>query len=198
MFWDKYSALCAQVGKTITGVTKEIGLSTGSLWAWKGGREPSNPTKLKIAEYFGVPLSYFMEDEPQDVRPAVTKKFPMLGTISCGEPIYANEEHETYVDASADLDADFCVTAAGDSMIGARIYDGDIVFIKDQPMVNNGDIAAVIIDDSVTLKRWFFYPDKKRLVLAPENSKYEPLVYEENELDKIRCIGKAVCFMGKL
>ena len=181
MFWDKYSALCAQVGKTITGVTKEIGLSTGSLWAWKGGREPSNPTKLKIAEYFGVPLAYFMEDEPQDVR-----------------PIYANEEHETYVDASADLDADFCVTAAGDSMIGARIYDGDIVFIKDQPMVNNGDIAAVIIDDSVTLKRWFFYPDKKRLVLAPENSKYEPLVYEENELDKIRCIGKAVCFMGKL
>lgn len=198
MFWLKFFGLCTKKGENPTAVVRKIGLSPGSITAWKGGRDPLISTKRKIAEYFGVPVTHFMEDEPQDVRPAVMKKFPMLGMISCGEPIYANEEHETYVDASADLDADFCVTAAGDSMIGARIYDGDIVFIKDQPMVNNGDIAAVIIDDSVTLKRWFFYPDKKRLVLAPENSKYEPLVYEENELDKIRCIGKAVCFMGKL
>lgn len=198
MFWKNFMDLCAKKGVSPTSVARDLGLSTGTTSAWRKGAEPRISTKREIAEYFGVPVTHFMEDEPQDVRPAVMKKFPMLGTISCGEPIYANEEHETYVDASADLDADFCVTAAGDSMIGARIYDGDIVFIKDQPMVNNGDIAAVIIDDSVTLKRWFFYPDKKRLVLAPENSKYEPLVYEENELDKIRCIGKAVCFMGKL
>lgn len=198
MFWKKFISLCTERGESPTSVVKNLGLSSGTVSAWKKGAEPLISTKRKISEYFGVPVTYFMEEDTLGIRPVVSKKLPMLGAISCGAPIYANEEHETYVDASADLDADFCVTAVGDSMVGARIYDGDVVFIKGQPMVNNGDIAAVIIEDGVTLKRWFYYPDKKRLVLAPENSKYEPLVYEEGELEKIRCLGRAVSFMGKL
>ena len=65
----------------------------------------------------------------------------------------ANEEKELYVEAGANIHADFCLKAKGDSMIGARIYDGDIVFIRKQEMVNNGEIAAVMIDDEATLKR---------------------------------------------
>lgn len=198
MFWLKFFGLCTQKGENPTTVVRKIGLSPGSITAWKGGRDPLISTKRRIAEYFDVPVTYFMEDDSTDVRPVTAKRIRMIGKISCGQPIYADEDFETYVDASNDVRADFCVTAAGDSMIGARIYDGDIVFIKEQSTVDNGDIAAVIIGDTVTLKRWFFYPDKKRLVLSPENSKYEPLVYENNELENIRCIGKAVSFMGKL
>lgn len=133
-----------------------------------------------------------------NIRPVHLKRFPMIGEIACGKPIFANEEHETYIDASAEIKADFCLTAKGDSMIGARIHNGDVVFIKEQPIVDNGQIAAVIINDEVTLKRWYFYPEKKKLVLQAENPSYEPFVYIGEELDGIRCLGKAVSFMSNL
>ena len=132
------------------------------------------------------------------LRPIHLKKFPMLGEIACGKPIFANEEHETYIDAAADIKADFCLTARGDSMTGARIFNGDIVFIKEQPIVDNGQIAAVIINDEVTLKRWFYYPDQKKLILQADNPKYEPFVYLGEELENIRCLGRAVSFMSIL
>ena len=121
-----------------------------------------------------------------------------MGEIACGQPILTNEEHETYVEASADIQADFCLRAKGDSMTGARILDGDIVFIKEQPMVNNGEIAAVIVDNEATLKRVYYYPERQKLVLNPENPKYEPLVYVGEELNTVRILGKAVCFMSNL
>lgn len=136
--------------------------------------------------------------ETLDIRPIRLKRFPMLGEIACGEPIFANEDHETYVDASVDIKADFCLTAKGDSMIGARIHDGDVVFIREQPIVENGQIAAVIIGNEVTLKRWYYYPEQKKLVLQAENSRYEPFVFLGKELDNIRCLGRAVSFMSNL
>lgn len=133
-----------------------------------------------------------------EIIPIKTKKFPLLGEIACGEPIFANEEHETYVEASADIRADFCIKAKGDSMAGARINDGDIVFIQKTSMVENGQIAAVIIDDEATLKRWYYYREKNKLVLTPENPAYEPLVFIGEELDTVHCLGRAVCFMSNL
>lgn len=128
------------------------------------------------------------------IKPIKLKKFPMLGKIACGEPIYANQEYETYIEASANIDADFCLTAQGDSMINARIFNGDIVFVKSQPIVNNGEIAAVIIEDTVTLKRVYMYPN--RLELRPENPMYDVQNYENEELDKIKILGKAVAFQS--
>lgn len=133
-----------------------------------------------------------------DIRPVQLKRFPMLGEIACGKPIFANEEHETYIDASSEIKADFCLTAKGDSMVGARIHNGDVVFIKEQPIVENGQIAAVIINNEVTLKRWYYYPEKKKLVLQAENPNYEPFVFVGEELDNIRCLGRAVSFMSNL
>ncbi len=128
------------------------------------------------------------------IRPIKTKKFPMLGEIACGEPIYADQDYETYVEASSDINADFCVTAKGDSMINARIFDGDIIFIHSQPDVDNGEIAAVIIEDTVTLKRVYKYPD--RLELRPENPTHRVQNYEGEELNQIRILGKAVAFQS--
>ncbi|MBQ8119195.1 MAG: XRE family transcriptional regulator [Ruminococcus sp.] len=133
-----------------------------------------------------------------NIKPVVKKRFPMLGSIACGEPIFADEDREHCVMVDMDIDADFCLTAKGDSMINARINDGDIVFIKEMPLVENGEIAAVIIGDEATLKRVYYYKEQNKLVLNPENPKYEPLVYVNSELDTIRILGKAVYFMSAL
>ena len=140
------------------------------------------------------------ESEPPAVTgaalPLNLKKLPMLGEIACGEPIYASEEHDSYISADGNVDADFCLRAHGDSMVGARIFDGDIVFIKQQSVVENGQIAAVIINDEATLKRVYFYPNEGKLVLSPENPRYAPLVYIKEELNSVKIIGKAVAFQS--
>ena len=83
-------------------------------------------------------------------------------------------------------------------MINARIYDGDIVFIKKQDVVDNGEIAAVIISDEVTLKRVYYYPEENTLRLQPENPTYRPLVYTGADLKQVRILGKAVAFQSTI
>lgn len=187
---------------TLEQVGNNIGVGKSTVRKWEQGliKNMRRDKIAKLAELYDVSPDYLLgiETHIEGVRPIRLKKFPMLGEIACGKPIFADEEHETYIDATADIKADFCLTAKGDSMIGARIFDGDIVFIKEQPIVDNGQIAAVIIDDSVTLKRWYYYPEKQKLILTPENPKYEPLVFVGEELNSIRCLGRAVCFMSNL
>ena len=127
-----------------------------------------------------------------------TKKVPLLGEIACGQPIYANEERGEYYLVSGDIDTDFCLQAKGDSMINARILDGDIVFCKYQPVVENGEIAAVIIGDEATLKRFYFDKEKQRITLVPENPRYEPLVYIGSDMAGVRVLGKAVAFQSRI
>lgn len=172
-------------------------------------REIPKSIILKLSEILDVTPAYLMGWESSNnldslmerfdnIRPVKLKKFPLLGEIACGEPIFADEDRESFVMADMDINADFCLTAKGDSMINARIQDGDIVFIKEMPMVDNGEIAAVIIDDEATLKRVYYYPEKNKLVLQAENPKYEPWVYVNEELNEIRILGKAVYFMSNL
>ena len=123
------------------------------------------------------------------------RKVPLLGAIACGEPIYREEDE--WISLPNDIKADFCLRCQGDSMIDARINDGDIVFIKSCPEVENGQIAAVSIDNEVTLKRVFYYPEKNKLVLYPENKAYEPFVYMNEELNDIRILGRAVVFLSR-
>ena len=123
------------------------------------------------------------------------RKVPLLGAIACGEPIYREEDE--WISLPNDVKADFCLRCQGDSMIDARINDGDIVFIKACPEVENGQIAAVSIDNEVTLKRVFYYPEKNKLVLYPENKAYEPFVYMNEELNDIRILGRAVVFLSR-
>jgi repressor LexA len=180
----------------------------------KGVNEPPQSIIVDIAKTLKTTPAYLMgwEDEQNNatdalnelmqkydnIKPVTKKRFPMLGEIACGEPIFADEDREHCVMVDMDIDADFCLTAKGDSMINARINDGDIVFIKEMPLVENGEIAAVIIGDEATLKRVYYYKEQNKLVLNPENPRYEPLVYVNNELDTIRILGKAVYFMSAL
>jgi repressor LexA len=124
------------------------------------------------------------------------KKIPLVGTIACGEPILADQNIEDYVLCPANINADFSLRCKGDSMIGARIHDGDIVYIRQQPDVENGEIAAVLIEDEATLKR--VYKKGSSVILQPENPAYEPLVFVREEINQIRVLGKAVCFLSSV
>ncbi len=128
----------------------------------------------------------------KNIKPITTKKIPMLGRVACGQPIYADEQKDYYIEVGIDINADFVLTASGDSMTGAKINDGDLIFCREQSTVNNGEIAVVIIGDEATLKRIYYYPEKQKLILQSENPKYEPFVYVGEELQDIRIIGKAL------
>lgn len=123
-------------------------------------------------------------------------KLPLLGKVACGEPIYADEDRESYVMVGTDVKADFCLRCQGDSMINARIHDGDIVFVRKQDIVDNGEIAVVIIDDEATLKRFYYYKDQNLVILKPENPKYEDIILTGEKLDEVKVIGKAVAFQS--
>lgn len=182
-------------------------VTQATISGWEAEKfEIDNASLNKIADYFNVSIDYLLgRSEKIDtlnisgIEPLpVTKKVPLLGNIACGEPILAEENIERYVDVADRTDCDFALRCKGDSMIGARILDGDLVFIKQQPMVENGEIAAVLINCEATLKRVYYYPERNKLVLNAENPQYEPLVYAGTELDEIRIIGKAVAFQSKV
>lgn len=198
---------------TLEEVGNAVGVSKSTVKKWEDGYISNmrrdkiselakvlklNPVSLITGEETDIDDSDSIYDKFDNINPLQLKKFPMLGEIACGEPIWADEDHESFVMADMDINADFCLTAKGDSMINARIYDGDYVFIRKMPMVENGEIAAVIIDNEATLKRVYYYPEKNKLILSPENPAFEPLVYMNEELDEIRILGKAVYFMSAL
>ena len=183
----------------------QLGVTTASLSYWENDVYDVSPTVLtRIAQIFDVSVDYLIYNDTvkrrkpvgtfSNVIPIATKKVPLLGTIACGEPLYAEEQYGEYAVVSNEIDCDFCLRAKGESMTGARINDGDLVFVRQCDAVDNGKIAAVVIDDDATLKRVYLSPDK--LVLAAENPAFAPLVYVGEELDHIKILGEAVAFQS--
>lgn len=127
----------------------------------------------------------------------ITKQIPILGTIACGIPVLATENIDGYVALPENVRADFCLRCKGDSMINARILDGDLVLIRQQPDVDDGQIAAVLIDDEATLKRVYHNPDGG-ITLVAENSAYAPMTFSTNHYEEIRILGKAVAFLSDI
>lgn len=153
----------------------------------------------KFAAVLGVSEAELMgygDQQPKNIVYPKMIKVPLIGEIACGKPIYANEEYGEFGEIEESVNADFCLTAKGDSMTGARIHDGDLVFCRNTEMVDNGQIAAVIIEDSATLKRFYYYPEKDLVILRAENPDYEDQIYSGEELNQIHVIGQAVAFQS--
>lgn len=132
-----------------------------------------------------------------NLEPIELDRVPLVGRIACGKPILAEEHVEDYVDMPRHINADFALECHGDSMTGAGIQDGDIVYIRKQPTVESGQIAAVVIDgDEATLKR--FYRDENKVILSAENPAYAPFIYVDDEINMIRIVGRAVGFTHRL
>lgn len=189
---------------TQTDLANASGVSKSSISHYvKGSWEGKQDAVYALARALNVSESWLMgydtsSDRTETVIPPgfdplpPMKKVPLIGQIACGEPITAEENIADYVDVPAQYHCDFCLKCVGDSMIEANISDGDIVYIRKQPTVENGDIAAVRIGEEATLKR--VYLDRECVVLAPANSKYPPRSYRGQELENIHIEGKAVGF----
>lgn len=172
-----------------------------------GSREPDFETCEAIADIFNVDMDYLMGrsnvERKHPITPPTTVppgfeplprmvKKPLIGDIACGEPITAEQNIADYVDVPESVHCDFCLRCHGDSMVDAGIRDNDVVYIRCQPEVEDGEIAAVRIGGEATLKRVYY--DGQSLTLMPANSSYRPKTYSGPELENIRIEGKAVGF----
>lgn len=180
-------------------LSRKIDVDEGTISNYKKGKyEPKQKRTQVIANVLNVSIDWLMgADVPMEKIDNIiplnkARRIPIIGEIACGEPILAQENWEDLILLPNNISADFALKCKGDSMINARINDGDVVYIKRQDQVDNGEIAAVLIDNEATLKRVYIYNDK--LVLQPENVKYSPLVYLKEEMNNIRILGKAVGF----
>lgn len=197
----------SNAGMSAKELSEKTGVREASISQYVNGyHKPSNISAGKIGEILNVnPLWLMGFDEPMikdfssipsypNIRPVGTRSFPVLSSVACGEPILMQEEREVYVDASEEINADYILIAKGDSMIGARIHDGDLVFVRQQPEVENGEIAAVAIGDEATLKRFYKYGDV--VVLRGENPEFKEMTFTGPELEQVRILGKAVAFQS--
>lgn len=190
-------------GMTMKQLGAMVGVSESAISQYETGKRNADyELLLQFAEIFGVSIEYLLTGEESPTVAAniyvlpKTKKVPRLGIIACGEPILAVENIEDYDAMPLEIAADFTLICKGNSMINARIFDGDIVYIRKQDTVENGEIAAVLINDEATLKRVRKFED--HIVLEPANPMFEPLVYWRENMNEVRIIGKAVAFTSQV
>lgn len=185
-----------KIGMSQTDMADRIGVSKQTLYKYENDIITNIPSDKieEISALTGVSPAYIMGWEtnqlPSEVIKLQTKNLPILGSVACGKPIF-DPSDGVQIKVPSSFHADFGLYARGDSMIGADIHDGDLVFFVQQPSVENGQIAAVFIDDEVTLKR-VYYQQGERLVLQAENSSVPPIVIEGPDLDMVHIIGRAI------
>lgn len=208
-FSDRLKELRKSSELTIRELAEYLGVAKSTINMYeRGKREPAFATLEAIADYFNVDMDYLLGKSdcknryleslsaaPNNIIPMpATRELPLLGNIACGEPILAEENLDGTVSCPEHVAADFALRCKGDSMINARIFDGDIVYIRQQPSVDDGQIAAVLIGDEATLKRVRLYED--HISLEPENPRYRPIVLWGEEMSAVRILGLAVAFTG--
>ena len=201
------------IGSRIRNRREELGLSQDELGKRLGYKSRSSINKIEldqrnltqskikaIADALDTTPAYIMgwEDQPISTIPIPPgfipmpqmRKVPLVGSIACGTPILAQQNIDGSVDAPEDIRCDFALRCKGDSMIDAGIHDGDAVYIRIQPEVENGEIAAVRIGEEATLKRVYY--DGTTLTLMPANASFAPMVYTGPQLDDVHIEGRVV------
>lgn len=193
-----------ELGKSKAQVARELQIPYTTFVNYENeAREPNSEVLIMIANYFHVSVDYLIgrtENRHGNSLPVSNLvplkhiiKVPIIGRIACGSPIFAEQNYEGQTFCPDEVNADFALRCQGDSMIDANIQDGDIVFIKEAPIVENGEIAAVVIGEEATLKK--VYVQGCTVTLLPANSSYEPMVFKKDEINDIRICGKAVAVL---
>ena len=200
-----------EFGDILKAIRRERGLSQEEMAALLGTtkqvisryetkqRMPKLSIVAGYALKLGVPLALLTggDAEPEITRENGVRRVPILGGVACGEPIYKPGDGSEYATIEESVVCDFALIAQGDSMIGDRIHSGDVVFIRKQDSVRDGEIAAIALDDELTLKR------VRRIMgpggrvaftqLRPSNPAYDPIeIGGEEETRCVNILGKAV------
>lgn len=194
---ERIKRLRKKRGLSADEVAKALEKNRSTYYRYESDEIENMPISVlpKLAKVLGTTEAYILTGKNDDALR--TKRIPILGVVAAGEPILATESYEDYVELGDDgIRVDFCLRVKGDSMKDARIMDGDIVFVRQQPTVNNGEIAVVLIDDEATLKRVYITDDG--VILKPENSKYAPIYVSKEEFKDVRILGKAVMVQSML
>lgn len=207
----------SEIYKRIKSRRLELGWTTDELAKRMGYKDRSSISKIEngkadipqskvkeFAEVLDTSVSWLIGIDDEDNRstaPAprpIPKGFiempemvqvPLIGSIACGTPITAEQNVKSYIGVPAAWHADFALECHGDSM-APTICDGDVVCIRSQPEVEQGQIAAVRIGEEATLKHCYY--QNGTLTLMPANAAYAPMVYTGPELNDVQIEGKAV------
>lgn len=202
---ERFKKTIDKSGLSYAELEKKTGVSKSALQRYASGLTKKVPVDVIIAvgNAVGVSSAWIMcwddgVNLPEGFQPLPKMvKRPRLGAISCGDPVMSEQNFEGYDDVPEDINCDFTLVCEGDSMTGARICDGDIVYIKQQPKVENGQIAAVLIDGSEKLlKRVYITEDS--IILQAENPAYPPRSFFREDMNRVSIIGRAVGFYSNI
>ena len=201
--YDRIKSRRTELGLTVEELAHKMGYKDkSSISKIENGKADIPQSKIAaFADALQTTPAYLMgwEEQPEPKKPTSPpgfepmpkmKKIPLIGAIACGEPITAEQNIEKMVDVPENIRCDFSLTCHGDSMVDAGIHDKDVVYIRIQPEVENGEIAAVRIDGEATLKRVYYNPGT--LTLMPANPAYAPMIYTGPQLEEVHIEGKAV------
>lgn len=190
-------------GLSQTELGKIAGVSDKAVSTWELGiKVPRMGAVEKMATYFGIAKSVIVDDAqpadpsapPTPIPPGFEPMpemdwVPLVGRIACGTPITAEENVERIVCVPSKWHSTFTLTCKGDSM-EPRIHDGDLVAIRSQPEVENGEIAAVRIDGEATLKHVYLHDSF--IELRPENPAFNSIILSREDMNNVVIEGKAV------
>jgi repressor LexA len=197
---EKIKTLRKSLGLTQTELGQRVGVQKNAVSKWECGRVEDIPTSTikLLANLFNVPASYLIDDDTSPVTSPLLplprmKRWQVLGGTACGQPLFKPLEDASVL-APADIDADFVFQCVGDSMINARIFDGDTVFVKEGE-VPDGQIGVVRVGEEYTLKRIYHGPDY--LELRSENPMYPPIIIR-GEQENAEIVGRAVQFLSRV
>lgn len=192
MYGQKLKELRKIEGWTQEEVAKRLGVSKQTYSHYENeSRRPGLEMVRELANVYGVNIDdIFSEDNHKENAPKISDiiQLPIVGSISCGNGVLAFNDIQGYEPTPKEWlkgVEHFYLRAKGDSMIGARIFDGDLLLIRKQQDVENGEIAAVLINDEAVLKR--VYKSGDTLILQSENTSYPPILVPPTEA---RIIGK--------
>lgn len=197
---EKIKTLRKSLGLTQTELGQRVGVQKNAVSKWECGRVEDIPTSTikLLANLFNVPASYLIDDDASPVTSPLLplprmKRWQVLGGTACGQPLFKPLEDASVL-APADIDADFVFQCVGDSMINARIFDGDTVFVKEGE-VPDGQIGVVRVGEEYTLKR--IYHGADYLELRSENPMYPPIIIR-GEQENAEIVGRAVQFLSRV
>lgn len=191
-----------EIGLSAEKVAERLGVSPATIYRYEKGDIEKVPVDIfaELAKILQTTPAYLMgwEEQPEPKKPPIPPGFepmpeidwvPLVGRIACGTPITAEENVEQMVCVPSRWHSTFTLTCKGDSM-EPRIHDGDLVAIRSQPEVENGEIAAVRIGEEATLKHVYLH--ENFIELRPENPAFSSIILSREDMNAVVIEGKAV------